>query len=260
MKMKREPAVIFGKAADVMTKHESRLADIVARHWSKVCLRAYVPPSVPAACTTRSIVSAASTAGANFSGSLASATTYRAPISSAAERNGPSCRAVRITSYPSSTSLRPQALPMPPLPPVIKAVRTPHLSALASRERLRRKRHNASFGILGEEKALSVGEMACRQLAGALGIARCDRIGDLGVDAKRDAPLADRRILAPSRRLVGPPLQVTAPQCLQTADHRDHGVVTAATHDFIVKLAADLGETRAVLDVFCHRIVEFFEL
>ncbi len=75
MNTKREPAFIRGSAADVTTKHESRLAEMVARHWSKVCLRAYVPPRIPDACTRRSISPAASTAGANFSGSVASATT-----------------------------------------------------------------------------------------------------------------------------------------------------------------------------------------
>ena len=32
MNTKREPCFILGSAADVTTKHESRLADIVARH------------------------------------------------------------------------------------------------------------------------------------------------------------------------------------------------------------------------------------
>jgi len=40
MNTNREPAFILGRAADVTTKHESRFADIVARHCSKVCLRA----------------------------------------------------------------------------------------------------------------------------------------------------------------------------------------------------------------------------
>ncbi len=40
MNTKREPAFIRGSAAEVTTKHESRLAEIVARHCSKVCLRA----------------------------------------------------------------------------------------------------------------------------------------------------------------------------------------------------------------------------
>ena len=75
MNTNREPGFIRGSAADVTTKHESRLAEIVARHWSKVCLRAYVPPRMPDAWTSRSMSPAASTAGANFSGSLASATT-----------------------------------------------------------------------------------------------------------------------------------------------------------------------------------------
>src|SRR5689334_385268 len=74
MNTTREPGFIRGSAAEVTTKHESRLAEIVARHWSNVCLRAHVPPRMPDACTTRSIVPAAATAGANASGSLASAT------------------------------------------------------------------------------------------------------------------------------------------------------------------------------------------
>ena len=40
MNTNREPGFILGSAAEVTTKHESRLADIVARHCSKVCLRA----------------------------------------------------------------------------------------------------------------------------------------------------------------------------------------------------------------------------
>src|SRR5690349_6634258 len=75
MKTNREPGFMRGGAAEVATKHESRLADIVSRHCSNVCLRAYVPPSTPEACTRRSMSPVASTAGANFSGSLASATT-----------------------------------------------------------------------------------------------------------------------------------------------------------------------------------------
>ena len=40
MKTNRDPADIRGSAAEVTTKHESKFADIVARHCSKVCLRA----------------------------------------------------------------------------------------------------------------------------------------------------------------------------------------------------------------------------
>src|SRR4029077_3716302 len=101
-----------------------------------------------------------------------------------------------MTWVPSSASLRPQAFPMPPLPPVIKAVRTQHLSALASRQRLRRQRHDPLLGIGSEEERLGVGEMARRQFAGSLGIAGLDRFGDLVVNAERDAALAYRRILA----------------------------------------------------------------
>src|ERR1700682_6039271 len=104
---------------------------------------------------------------------------------------------------------------MPPLPPVIKAVRTQHLSTLASRQRLRRQRHDPLLGIGGEEERLGVVDMARRQLAGPLGIACLDRIGDLVVNAERDAALAYRWVLASGRRLVGPPLQVAAPQRLQ---------------------------------------------
>jgi hypothetical protein len=71
---------------------------MMVRHCSNVCLRAYVPPSVPAAWTTRSILSNALVAGANPSGSDASATTWRAPISSAAARSGAARRAASTTS------------------------------------------------------------------------------------------------------------------------------------------------------------------
>ncbi len=40
MNTSREPAFILGSTADVTTKHESRLADMMACHCSKVCLRA----------------------------------------------------------------------------------------------------------------------------------------------------------------------------------------------------------------------------
>src|ERR1700755_2799558 len=36
----RDPGVILGGAAEVTTKHESRLAEMVSRHCSNVCLRA----------------------------------------------------------------------------------------------------------------------------------------------------------------------------------------------------------------------------
>src|SRR5258705_13804661 len=98
--------------------------------------------------------------------------------------------------------------------------------------------------------------MARRQLAGPLGIACLDRIGDLVVNAERDAALAYRWVLASGRRLVGPPLQVAAPQRLKAANHRDHRVVAAAADNLIVELAADLGEAGAVVDVFGHGLVE----
>ena len=40
MNTNREPGFIRGSAADVTTKHESRLAEMISRHCSKVCLRA----------------------------------------------------------------------------------------------------------------------------------------------------------------------------------------------------------------------------
>ena len=40
MNTSREPVRIRGSTAEVTTKQESRLADMIARHCSKVCLRA----------------------------------------------------------------------------------------------------------------------------------------------------------------------------------------------------------------------------
>jgi hypothetical protein len=42
---------------------------------------------------------------------------------------------------------------------VIKAVRTQHLSALASRQCLRRQRHDPLLGVGSEEERLGVGEV-----------------------------------------------------------------------------------------------------
>src|SRR6476469_4911092 len=81
MNTNREPGRIRGSAAEVTTKHESKFADIVARHCPNFFLLAYGPPRTPDAWTSRSTSPAASTAGVNLSGSLASATTYRAPVS-----------------------------------------------------------------------------------------------------------------------------------------------------------------------------------
>ena len=39
MKTNRDPAPMRGRASDVTTKHESRLAVMVSRHWARVCLR-----------------------------------------------------------------------------------------------------------------------------------------------------------------------------------------------------------------------------
>ena len=71
---------------------------------------------------------------------------------------------------------------MPPLPPVINAVRTQHLSALAAGQRLRGQCHDPLFGIARAEVRLGVGDVAGGELAGALGVAGLDRIGELGVD------------------------------------------------------------------------------
>lgn len=40
MNTSRESAFILGSTAEVTTKHESRFAEMMARHCSKVCLRA----------------------------------------------------------------------------------------------------------------------------------------------------------------------------------------------------------------------------
>src|SRR3979490_1774466 len=114
---------------------------------------------------------------------------------------------------------------MPPLPPVIRAVRTQHLSALAPRQCLRRQRHDPLLWVGGEEERLGVGEMARRPLAGVLGAACRDRFGDLVVNGQRDAALAYRWVLASGHRLLAAALSVAIPNGLQAADHRDHGVV-----------------------------------
>src|SRR3981189_1262725 len=100
---------------------------------------------------------------------------------------------------------------MPPLPPVIRAVRTQHLSALAPRQCLRRQRHDPLLWVGGEEERLGVGEMWRREGAGALVVASRDRFGDLVVNGQRDAALACRWRLGSGRGLIGPALQVAAP-------------------------------------------------
>src|ERR1700694_5182836 len=206
-----------------------------------------------------SIVPAAATAGSNRAGSAASATTYRAPTSSAAARNGPSRRAVRPTSYPRSHSLRAQAFPMPPLPPVINAVRTRYLSAVLPRQRLRRQREDSMVRIAGQHIGLGIGEMPRGQPPRPVGVAGLDHLRQPNVSVQHGTPLAERRILTYRGGLLGPLLFVAAPQCLQAAHHRDHRVIPAAANDLIVKLAADLGEAASVVEVRGHRLVDLLE-
>ena len=56
--------------------------------------------------------------------------------------------------------MRPHSFPMPPLPPVIRAVRTQHLSALATGQRLRRQGDDPLLGIARAEVGLGVGDVA----------------------------------------------------------------------------------------------------
>jgi hypothetical protein len=136
---------------------------------------------------------------------------------------------------------------MPPLPPVTKcgSHAAPFSGSRGRASACGDKRVDALVRIRPPHIGLGVGQMPARDSLRARSTSPAAIVSASWCGVER-AALAQRRVGAAGRALVGPLLFVAGPQRLQAADHRDDGVVAAAAHDFVVELTADLGEARPV--------------